>query len=115
MSLEIVNVLFQISWNKLGRDKGLKEFPSEENKLQIKEHREANKSKKKVLHKAATFNSNPNVTPDTETSEYSWNALGVAEEDFSNNDGLLEQDEEEELQFELYGRTDPEAVQYISG
>ena len=36
-----------------------------------------------------------------ETSEYSWNALGVAEEDFSNNDGLLEQDEEEELQLEF--------------
>ena len=58
---------------------------------------------------------NTNITPDTESSEYSWNALGVAEEDFSNNDGLLEQDEEEELQFELPGRTDPEAVQYISG
>ena len=36
-----------------------------------------------------------------ETSEYSWNALSVAEEDFSNNDGLLEQDEEEELQLEF--------------
>ena len=36
-----------------------------------------------------------------ETSEYSWNALGVAKEDFSNNDGLLEQDEEEELQLEF--------------
>ena len=58
---------------------------------------------------------NTNVTPDTETSEYSWNALSVAAEDFSNSDGLLEQDEEEELQFELPGRTDPEAVQYISG
>ena len=56
-----------------------------------------------------------NITPNTETSEYSWNAVRVAEEEFSNNDGLLEQDEEEELQFELPGRTDPEAVQYISG
>ena len=106
---------FKFHETNLVRDKGHKESPFKENKLQIQEHCEANKSKKKVLHKAATFNSNPNVTPDTETSEYSWNALGVAEEDFSNNDGLLEQDEEEELQFELHGRTDPEAVQYISG
>ena len=36
-----------------------------------------------------------------ETSEYSWNALCVTKEDFSNNDGLLEQDEEEELQLEF--------------
>ena len=58
---------------------------------------------------------NTNCTPDTEASEHSWNALSVVEEDFSNHDGLLEQEEEEELQFELPGRTDPEAVQYISG
>ena len=58
---------------------------------------------------------NTNVTPDTEASEYTWNPLSVAVEDLSSNDGLLEQSEEEELQFELPGRTDPEAVQYISG
>ena len=58
---------------------------------------------------------NTNVTPATEASEYTWNALDVLEEDVSNNDRLLEQQEEEELQFELPGRTDPEAVEYISG
>ena len=60
-----------------------------------------------------------NVTPDTEASEYTWNALSaVADEDINKEDvedKLLDDKEEEELQYELPGRTDPEAVQYISG
>ena len=58
---------------------------------------------------------NTNVSPATEASEYTWNALDVSSEDLSNNDGLLDQEGEEELKIELPGRTDPEAVQYISG
>ena len=63
---------------------------------------------------------NTNVTPDTESSEHSWNALSVVAdcEDFSDDyydAGLLNKTEEDELQFELPGRTDPDAVQYITG
>ena len=40
---------------------------------------------------------NTNVTPSDETAEYTWNPLSVAKEDVSNNDGLLDHTEEEEL------------------
>ena len=38
-------------------------------------------------------------------------------EDFSNvdNDGFLEKNEVEELEYELLGRTDRDAVEYLTG
>ena len=62
---------------------------------------------------------NTNVTPDTEVSEHSWNALSMVDECEDASDaydaGLLNQTQQEELQFELPGRTDRDAVQYITG
>ena len=63
---------------------------------------------------------NTNVTPDTEVTDHSWNAFSAVEEggeDFSNvdNDGFLEKNEVEELEYELPGRTDRDAVEYLVG
>ena len=63
---------------------------------------------------------NANVTPDTEVTDLSWNAFSAVEEggeDFSNvdNDGFLEKNEVEELEYELPGRTDRDAVEYLVG
>ena len=63
---------------------------------------------------------NTNVTPDTEVVDHRWNAFSALEEggeDLSNvnNDGLLEKNEVDELEYELPGRTDRDAVEYLTG
>ena len=62
---------------------------------------------------------NTNVTPAPEVTDHSWNAVSAVEEggeDFSNvdNDGFLEKNEVEELEYELLGRTDRDAVEYLT-
>ena len=63
---------------------------------------------------------NTNVTPDTEVVDHRWNAFSALEEggeDLSNvdNDGFLEKNEVDELEYELPGRTDRDAVEYLTG